>query len=1096
MIKRLASILVLLICLSPTLSFAQLNDKEKFIESLYLIDENRFSEAQVFLEELYQNDKNNANINYNLGLTYLKSFDVKEKGKALPYLKKASENVSPGYTPFNAREKKAPIDAFYYLALAQHHDYQFLEAKQNLQEFKKYINDKHYLWDEVDKRMRMADYAQQAIMNPVDIVVNNLGGELNTFYPDYSPVVRIDETAIYFTSRRLRADSSNYMIYDTQDGMLFEDLYVSFKDEENDTWGPAQPLNINTSGHEATINLSVDGRTLYIYKDINGNGELFESKLLSDSAGYETWSTPKKLGSDINSKAYETHVTITPDGKNLYFISDREGGYGGKDIYVCNILPTGNWALARNAGPVLNTKFNEDGVYMHPDGKTMYFSSDGHESMGGYDILYSTLTDTGWTPPTNMGYPINSTDDDVFFITTPDGKRAYFSSFKEGGYGEKDIYMLQLIDAEETAITLYRGEFTFIDRNVPPPGATVSIINNDTGEPIGYYTPRQRDGQFSAILATNTSYHFIYEADDYETYEEDIYVPASANYQEIYKEIKLKPVRVGDKGIGSIEPEGLAKASVTGSLAKEGVAMSKIKILLKDEDKNLLEQTETDELGTFKFSKLDPSNTYLIEIISDEDLNPVLGYTIDVVNDRGETLSFEKVDRNTYIFVPSTHPYEYYGISARAISGKIKKAGAPVAGLNVRLEDEQKEMISEASTDQAGEFQFQKLRLDKKYRIVFDGDFPEDPEIVLTNDFGQKLQFKKVAEGVYEYVPMGAPDLGNQMAGQIKDKTGTPLSGLNVRLENENKDVLQQEVTDEVGQFNFQSLDLDNTYRIVFEGNVPDESSILLVNEYGRELNFFYVGDGVYEYVPVNKLYTAKIVGGDGPLPDTYVRVEDEKRKIISRFKTDELGEFKFRKLDLDKDFWVVFEEEVDESIQLIIETDLQQEITLKRESETEFHYIPPPAMKFKSYTIDVKDNQDFEETYPRPEELKNVIAYFQRYFEYNAKDINRNNKEFVAFVNDIADLVKFRGYADIMITSSASKVPTRTWKSNSILTKKRAYDTKALLESVFKAKGIKEDQYNFIDINTLITGPEYKNDAQKNRSIYEKYQYVRIFIK
>ncbi len=1093
--KRFLLLFSLLFSFSISTCFAQLNDKEKFIEAIYLMDENRFIEARKYLEELHQNDKNNANIKFNLGLAYLKSFDNKDKAKALPFLKDAAEKASSSYTPFSIREKDAPVDAYYYLAIAQHHDYQFIEAKENLVKFRTYINEKHYLWKEVDKRIKMADYAQKAIMNPVEVIMTNLGGDLNGYYPDFSPVVRIDETAIYFTSRRLREDSSNMSFFDPQDGMMYEDLYVSFKDEETQTWGKAQPLNINTTGHEATINLSVDGRTLYIYKDDNGVGGLYESKLLSDSSGYETWSKPKKLGSDINSKAFETHVTITPDGKKLYFISDREGGFGGKDIYVCNLLPTGNWASARNAGPILNTEFDEDGVFMHPDGETMYFSSDGHESMGGYDILYSTLSDSGWSKPTNLGYPINSTDNDVFFVTTPDGKRAYFSSFKEGGYGEKDIYMLQLVDAEETAITLYRGEFTFIDRNVPPEGATVTIINNDTGEPVGYYTPRQRDGQFSAILATNTSYHFIYEADDYETYEEDIYVPGSANYQEIYKEIKLKPVRVGDQGMAVIEPEELTKASVSGALAKDGVALTGIIILLKDEGENLLEQTETDELGEFKFVKLDPSITYFLEIIG-EVINPVLGYTIEVKNDKGEVLEFEKVANNTYIFVPSTHPYEYYGISARAISGTIQNGGAPMVGLNVRLEDEQKDMIQSELTDDAGEFQFQKLRLDKKYRIVFDGDFPEDPEIILTNDFGQKLQFKKVDEGIYEYVPMGAPDLGNQMAGIIKTPSGVPISNLNVRLENEQREVLQQEVTDEVGQFNFQSLDLDKSYRIVFEGDVPDESNIVLINEYGRELNFFKTSNDTYEYVPVNKLYTAKIVGSNGPLPDTYVRIENDKRELISRFKTDEIGEFKFKKLDLDKDFWVVFEDEVDESIQFIIETDVQQEITLKRESANEFHYIPPPAMKFKSYTVDVQDEEDYKETYPRPEELANVIAYFQRYFIYNAKDINRNNKDFVSFVNDIAELVKYRGYADIMITSSASKVPTRTWKTNSALTKKRAYDTKALLELVFAEKGITKDQYNFIDINTLVTGPEYKGDYKSNRATYEKYQYVRIFIK
>ncbi|MFT4755822.1 MAG: hypothetical protein ACI91R_000459, partial [Vicingaceae bacterium] len=160
------------------------------------------------------------------------------------------------------------------------------------------------------------------------------------------------------------------------------------------------------------------------------------------------------------------------------------------------------------------------------------------------------------------------------------------------------------------------------------------------------------------------------------------------------------------------------------------------------------------------------------------------------------------------------------------------------------------------------------------------------------------------------------------------------------------------------------------------------------------------------------------------------------------------------------------------------------------------YEYAPKRELKLKSYTVDLRDGLDFKETYPRPEELKDVVAYFQKYFIYNAKDISESNKEFVSFIKDIGELVKIRGDAKIIITSSASKVPTATWKTNSVLTKKRANDTKALLEKVFAKQGIKSEEYNFVDINTLITGPEYNGDYRSNMSTYEKYQYVRIFIK
>jgi len=1317
---------------------AQTTDKEKFEEALYLIDENRFAAARPFLEEVYQNDKDNANINYNLGLSILKSFNEKEKVNALPYLERAVTNVSPNYTLFDPKEDRSPIDAWFYLGIAQHNDYQFDQASESFNKFKTYITDKHELWDDINKNLKMTNYAKQAIMNPVNIKSTNLGDKLNGYYSDFSPVVRIDESAIYFTSRRLREDSSNFEIYDPYDGMLYEDLYVSFR-EEDSSWSKAYPLNINTDDHEATINISVDGQTLYIYKDIKGNGELFKSELLDDSAGFETWSEPEKLGSDINSKAYETHVTVTPDGKRLYFVSDREGGYGGKDIYYCNLLPTGAWALSQNAGPILNTEFNEDGVFMHPDGKTLYFSSDGHNSMGGYDIMYSVNTDSGWTRPTNIGYPINSVDDDVFFVTTPDGKRAYYSSFKEEGYGEKDIYLIELIDAEEIALTLYRGEFTFVDRYVPPSGAQVTIIDNYTGEQIGVYVPRQRDGQFSAILEPNRSYHFIYEADSYETYEEDIYVPAGASYQEIYKDIKLKPVRVG-RGMSKITPAPLAEADIKGGLIKEGKPLAGMKIVLLDEQESLLQETISDNIGEFQFAKLDPSQTYLIRVIA-EDNNPLMGYDVEVVNDVGETLVFEELDDTTYIFVPSTYPYEFYGISAKSIAGKVKKAGDPLAGLNVILEDEKAEVIQEEVTDEYGEFNFQKLDLDKEYRIVFEGDFPEDPDIIITNDLGQQMQFVKEKEGVYKYVPP-VEETPTQITGVAK-KAGDPLAGLNVRLEDKQENILQQEETDEVGEFNFQKLNLDSEYRIVFEGDYPDDGEIILLNEFGQELNFMKEEEGVYVYKPGPKVKLNDIAGAvtandqpvknlkvmlydkdddllntastdsvgkfnfmqlnleepytirfEGDFPDDVrlvvsnddfelllfrkigegvykydpafnVKLVNVEEQVLREETTDKVSEFNYEKLNIDETYRIIYEGDFPDDDEIILTNEFGQELSFIKESEGVYVYIPKPQVKLsniagavtandqpvvnlkvrlfdkddkllntastdsvgkfnfmqlnlkepytirfegdfpedinlvvsnedfdlllfrkigtgvyrydplfnvklvdknedilreettdkvsefnyeklrldetykivfegdfpdddeiiitnakgedlvfnkigegvyryipifdfdmKSYTLDVRDAEDFKETYPRPDELSGVIAYFQKYFIYNAKDINESNAEFVDFVTNIAKLVELRGYADIIITSSASKVPTRTWKTNSILTKRRAYDTKRLLEKVFKQKGLKEEQYNFVDINTLITGPEYKNDFLENKSTYEKYQYVRIFVK
>ena len=283
-------------------------------------------------------------------------------------------------------------------------------------------------------------------------------------------------------------------------------------------------LTINTDGHLATVNISADGQTLFVYRDDNGDGNIYTTTKNQD----DQWGELVKLGSDINTEYKESHAHVTPDGNVLYFISDRKkGGLGGQDIYFCKKLPTGDWGLAQNAGNILNTPYDEDGIFLHPDGKTIYFSSKGHSSMGGFDIFYSELDETGnWGAPINMGYPVNSTDDDVFFVTSTDGKRAYYSSFKQDGFGEKDIYVITLVDAQEKPLTLLTGFLKVAGFDETPESAIITVTDNETGNLIGRYVPRKKDGKFSIILNPGGDYHIEYAAESY-TMEEDIYIPVS-----------------------------------------------------------------------------------------------------------------------------------------------------------------------------------------------------------------------------------------------------------------------------------------------------------------------------------------------------------------------------------------------------------------------------------------------------------------------------------------------------------------------------------------------------------------------------------------
>jgi hypothetical protein len=257
-------------------------------------------------------------------------------------------------------------------------------------------------------------------------------------------------------------------------------------------------------------------------------------------------------------------------------VSNRPGGFGGRDIYRVVKLPNGEWSKAQNLGNTINTPYEEDGVFIHPNGRTMYFSSTGHNSMGGFDIFSTELQPDGqWSTPVNIGYPLNTVDDDVFFVTTADGKRGYFSSDKIGGYGEKDIYFVDFPEeAGSEGLAVLKG---FI---IPPPGeqlsptTTLYVTDKETGE-VKKYKPRQRDGVYVAILAPCKNYNLDYRVNDKTVHTEDIFVECESAYQEINKEVYLNPVSLD--GAASIVdlPKGAPPGSKEkGEPVKEGVTQT------------------------------------------------------------------------------------------------------------------------------------------------------------------------------------------------------------------------------------------------------------------------------------------------------------------------------------------------------------------------------------------------------------------------------------------------------------------------------------------------------------------------------------------
>ena len=530
-------------------TLSQFKYKTVFYEAEQLLANENYIEAIDLYKKLLVGNEDNANLNFKIGFCYLN--DKFDKKKSLKYLEKSIKGVSEDYKYEDDKEKNAPIDVYYYLGEALQYNYNFEQAIFNYTKFKTYLaKQDEELIKKVDKRIDECKTGLKLIEYPVKMAIQNLGKNINTKYDEHSPVISADESVLLFTSKRKSKSNSVEHV----DGQYYENVYESrntngdwsdaekIKQQKGEAakiianWSVGMPVFNIENQNLATISLSVDGQTLFLYGDKDNNGNIYESKLEN-----EKWTDPKPLPSVINSKYKESHASISPEQDILYFTSDRPGGYGGLDIYMSKKLPNGKWGLPQNLGPDINTEYDEESPYIHADGVSLFYSSKGNGSMGGYDIFVSTFEDGKWTEPINMGYPINTTGEDVFYVPTPDGQRAYYSSFNKNGFGGSDIYMISLKGAKEKALTVYLGQILMCDGK-PPKGVFITVSDVDTEEEVGMYTPNATTGKFLFILKSGKKYKVNVKADNDLSYTEIVDVSANDSYNKIKKAIVLKPV--------------------------------------------------------------------------------------------------------------------------------------------------------------------------------------------------------------------------------------------------------------------------------------------------------------------------------------------------------------------------------------------------------------------------------------------------------------------------------------------------------------------------------------------------------------------------
>ncbi|OQY02813.1 MAG: hypothetical protein B6I20_06425 [Bacteroidetes bacterium 4572_117] len=485
-----------------------------------LIENKNFDKAIEVGVSLLADKPNNAGLNFKVGYSFMNT--ALRKSESIPYLEKAYEIYSKRKT-----NSKSAFETKFYLGMAYRKNYEFKKAIALLTELKK-TSTNNELHNAIDNEILQCQNGEKLMKNPVKVQVTNLGVSLNSSYSDHCPIVSADESVMIFTSRREPSASKETGV----DGQYNEDIYISYN--ENGKWQKPKSIsiNINTEAHEASIGLSPDGQQLFIYSEVD-NGTILTSFLRGDE-----WSKPKRLGGNINTRSRETHASLSVDGKFLYFTSDRPGGSGGLDIYVSEKNRDGTWGKAKNLGPSINTEFDEEGPFIHHDGITLYFSSKGHETMGGYDIFSASINGFGtWTKPQNLGYPVNTTDDDAFFAITADGKRAYFSSYREDGLGGSDIYMMALPEADEKPVTIVKGKVDACGSDIN--NVLITVCNSENDEIVGLYKPNTRSGKYLFVLPKGKNYSAIFEVNGQEKVIEDFFIGENADFQVIYKPISL-----------------------------------------------------------------------------------------------------------------------------------------------------------------------------------------------------------------------------------------------------------------------------------------------------------------------------------------------------------------------------------------------------------------------------------------------------------------------------------------------------------------------------------------------------------------------------
>ncbi len=527
--KQTIGLLLFTIVLSFSLTAQKFSAREKIKinEANTAFFASYYEEALSLYKSVYNKHLGSPLLNYRIGFCYLELGDYKD---ALDFF----ESVNAGSL------KKKNADYYFGHASTLHKLGRYEEALEKYNEFKQKARGKDLTYYSVDDFIAECNFALQAIVSPVSVLIENLGDSINSKYHDYHPSLTADGKTFIFTSRREDSKGGIQLV----DGQYYEDVYEAKWNSFEEEWGESRPIEgaLNSEEFDANCSVSPDGQSILVYKNISsenkkilsptGGGDIYLSKVGSTGR----WSAPK-LVEGVNSQAMDGGACYSADGKSIYFISNRgkgiatgRGAQGGKDIWVSTIQEDGTWGKPLNLGDVINTPEDESSVFIHPNGKTLFFASEGHhdKSLGGFDVFRSEFKDGKWSEPENMGYPINTFRDEKEIVISTDGKVAWLTTMREEEKKDFDIYEIDLkhynvLTGESEILSILKGKVVDASTGLPLK-AKLSITEKDTENLTKLSS--SKEGSYFSTFTSHKTYVIRIDLKGYKTFVKEIYLNA------------------------------------------------------------------------------------------------------------------------------------------------------------------------------------------------------------------------------------------------------------------------------------------------------------------------------------------------------------------------------------------------------------------------------------------------------------------------------------------------------------------------------------------------------------------------------------------